>query len=141
MNFQLDIFELSKVLKKIEEKNKLNIMVKAVQSGGWLTLNGEAVILKMAVNGGEGCGSKFNNILHIKIQNHMVYDGAVIKLTGAKNKKFNAEISTAKAVEIGKDGSRKMIIKDNECTLKIDDNIIFNIDDNIENIKKYIELS
>lgn len=139
MNFDLDIFELSRVLKKIEENHKLNIMVKAVQSGGWFTLNGEAVILKAAVNGQNGCGSKFNNILHIKIKNHMAYDGAVIKLTGAKNKKFKANVSAAKALEMNKDGQSTMKIKDDECTLKIDDNIVFSINDNAENIMKYIE--
>lgn len=138
MNFELDIYELSDVLKKIEKNNKLNITVKAEQSGGWFTLKGEAVILKMAVNGGEGCSSKFNNILHIKIKNHMSYDGAVIKLTGVKDKKFKAELGDAKAFQIGRDGSRTMITKENECTLKIDNNIIFNIDDNAQNIIKYI---
>ena len=37
MNFELDIYELSDVLKKIEKDNKLNITVKAEQSGGWFT--------------------------------------------------------------------------------------------------------
>lgn len=138
MNFELNIFELSNLLIKIKKEHKLNIMVKSVQSGGWLTLQGEAVILKAAVTGGEGCSSKFNNILHIKVVNHSAYDGAVLKLTGAKNKKFKVSLNPAKALQIGKDGKQQMIIKDNECTLKVDDNIIFNIDESAEEIKKYI---
>lgn len=138
MNFELDIYELSDVLKKIEKDNKLNITVKAEQSGGWFTLKGEALVLKAAVSGGEGCSSKFNNILHIKIKNHMSYDGAIIKLTGVKDKKFKAELGDANAFRIGKDGSRTLITKENECTLKIDNNIIFNIGDNAENVLKYI---
>ena len=139
MNYELDIFELSRVLKKIEENYKLKITIKAVQSGGWFTLNGEAVILKAAVNGLNGCGSKFSNILHIKIKNHMAYDGAVIKLTGADNKKFKTRLNAAKALEITKSGQSRMKEKENECSLKIDDNIIFTINENVENIKKYIE--
>ncbi|MCR4944892.1 MAG: UDP-N-acetylglucosamine pyrophosphorylase [Clostridium sp.] len=139
MNFELDIFELSNLLSKIQKNYKLNIMVKSVQSGGWLTINGEAVILKSAVKGGEGCGSKFNNILHIKILDHAAYDGAVIKLTGAKDKKFKVSLNPAKAMQISKDGSRQMIIKENESTLKVDDNIVFSIDESAEKIKTYIE--
>ncbi|MBE6047504.1 MAG: UDP-N-acetylglucosamine pyrophosphorylase [Clostridium sp.] len=138
MNFELDIYELSDVLKKIEQNNKLNVTVKSEQSGGWFTLNGEAVILKKAISGGDSCSSKFDNILHIKVKNHLAYDGAVIKLTGAKNKKFLTEINQAKAFEIGKDGTRNIIVKENQCTLKIDKNIIFSIPDKAENIIKYI---
>ena len=45
MKFKLTIIELGKVLKTIEENYNLNLLIKANQSGGWLTLKGGVTIL------------------------------------------------------------------------------------------------
>ena len=68
MKLELTVCELGKVLKKIEEKYKLDILVKSTLSGGWMTITGEAIILKVPSDIKVGCGGKSDNIIDIKIK-------------------------------------------------------------------------
>ena len=59
MKLELTVCELGEVLKKIEEKYKLDILVKSTLSGGWMTITGEATILKVPSDKKVGCCGKW----------------------------------------------------------------------------------
>lgn len=139
MNLEVDIYELGKILKKIEENYELNILVKSNLSGGWMTITGKAFIEKHPYEIGSECSSKKDNIIHIRIKDDKE-DGVLIKITGARDKKFNIDISAGKYKEISKTGLNLDMIKtnENETKLRIDENIIFTIKTSVEKIKELI---
>ncbi|MBE6049737.1 MAG: UDP-N-acetylglucosamine pyrophosphorylase [Clostridium sp.] len=141
MNFQLTILELGNVLKKIEDNHKLSLLIKANQSGGWLTLKGDVTILNHPKEiSGASCASKFNNIISMKLKNEEL-EGSVIKITGAKGKKFNVAIDSAKykALSTSTIAINQVRSNENECTLKIDDNMVFSIKAPAKDIINYIK--
>ena len=114
MKLELTVCELGKVLKEIEKKYKLDILVKLTLSGGWMTITGEAIILKAPVDKKVGCCGNGDNIIDIKIKNEKNEEGSVIKITGAKNKKFNVDISSTRYKEVFSDKLTINKIKVNE---------------------------
>jgi|GEM_PF-788917 len=141
MKLELDIYELGEILRKIEEKYKLNILVKATLSGGWMTITGETSILKIPTNSKEGCCKKSDNIIDIKILSEDNQDGIIIKLTGAKNKKFNVDISSTRYKDIlsNKLKPNEIKINENESKLRIDEDIIFTIKTSVDEIGEIIK--
>ena len=141
MKLELTVCELGKILKEIEEKYKLDILVKSTLSGGWMTITGEATILKVPsdIKVG-GCGNG-DNIIDIKIKNENNQDGTVIKITGAKNKKFNIDISSTRYKEVfsNKLTINQIKVNENESKLRIDENIILTIKASVDEISKIIE--
>lgn len=131
MKFELNIKELGEILKKINQKYKLKILVKSNLSGGWMTINGDAEVTKIP--------TLTDNIIHIKVDTND-YNGATIKLTGNKDKKFNIDVSNTRYREISKNGLTLNMIKEkeDECKLRIDDNIIFTINDSEKEISEII---
>lgn len=88
-----------------------------------------------------GCSSKGNNIIDIKIKDNNG-QGSTLKLTGAKEKKFNVEISSTRYMELGsrnKANANEIKINKNECKLRIDENMIFTIKASIDEIKEIIK--
>lgn len=141
MKLELDIYELGEVLRKINEKYKLNILVKAALSGGWMTITGEADILRIPLNESGGCPGKKDNIIDIKITSEDNQDGISIKLTGAKDKKFNVDISSTRYKEVLSNRLKQNPIKinENESKLRIDEDIIFTIGASVDEISEIIK--
>ena len=131
MKFELNIKELGETLKRINQEYKLKILVKANLSGGWMTINGDAEITKIP--------TLTDNIIHINVTTNDD-NGAIIKLTGNKDKKFNIDVSNTRYREISKNGLTLNMIKEkeDECKLRIDDNIIFTINDSEKEISEII---
>lgn len=126
MKLELSIYELGQVLKKVGSLHKLELVTKVTLNGGWMTLMGEAEVISAPSLGG-GCHG--NNILSIKIKEEGSSEGAIIKLTGAKNKTFNVEIAEGKYKEISKGLISKNTVKveENECKIKVDDTLVFKV--------------
>lgn len=140
MKLELTINELGDVLKKVEKENNLNILVKSSLSGGWMTITGTAQVTKVPENNPNSCKGKKDNIIHIKI-NENTENETLLKLTGANNKKFNVDISAGRYRELAPNNlSINMVkINDNETKIKIDENIIFTIKNNVNNILNIIK--
>jgi len=131
MKLELTVIQLGKVLKDIEKEYKLNLLVKQNLSGGWMTIAGEVTIDDYPTEKKVGT----DNIISVNIKGFSS-EGAVIKIIGAKGKKFNVDISSAKYKIIPKKGLTLDQIKNNknECVLRVDENILFKIKENAEKI-------
>lgn len=141
MKLELTVCELGKVLKSIEEKYTLPVLLKLNLSGGWMTITGEAKILKVPSDIKSGCGSK-DNIIHMEVKGEKDSDGNVMKITGSKNKKFNVDISSSRYKEINPNNLtiNQIKINENESKLRIDEDIIFTIKAPVSEIEKLIEI-
>jgi len=141
MKLELTVCELGEVLKKIEEEYKLDILVKSTLSGGWMTITGEATILKVPIDVKVGCCGKRNNIIDITIKTENQSDGIIVKLTGAKNKKFIIDISSTRYKEVSSNNLtiNQIKVNENESKLRIDEDIIFTIKASVNEIAKIIE--
>lgn len=141
MKLELTVCELGKALKKIEEKCKLDILIKSTLSGGWMTITGEANILKYPRDVKEGCAGKSDNIININIRTENDKEGSIVKITGAKNKKFNVDISSTRYKEVfsNKLNINQVKVNENESKLRIDEDIMFTIKATVDEIAKIIE--
>ena len=141
MKLELTVSELGKALKKIEEKYKLDALVKLILSGGWMTITGEASIVKYPSDKEIGCSGKFDNIIDVNIKTED-QDGIIVKITGGKNKKFNIDISSTRYKEIHSNNLtiNQVKVNEHESKLKIDENIIFTIKAPVDEIEKVIDI-
>jgi len=141
MKLELTVCELGEVLKKIEEKYKLDILVKSNLSGGWMTITGEAIIEKVPSDKKIGCAGNRDNIIDIKIKDENNQNGTVIKITGANNKKFDVDISSTRYKEVLSNNLtiNKIKVNENESKLRIDENIILTIKAAVDEIANIIE--
>ena len=139
MKFELTIAELGSALKNIEDKYGLNILVKLNLSGGWMTITGEANIIKVPSDSAN-CGGK-DNIIHIMVKNENSNEGTELKVTGAKNKKFNVDIASTRYKEIKRNSLtiNQIKVNENESKLRIDEDIIFTIKATSDEIEMLIE--
>lgn len=139
MKFELTIKELGSALKKIEDKYRVDVLVKLNLSGGWMTITGEANIIKVP-NDSAGCGGK-DNIIHIRVINEDSNEGNELKITGAKNKKFSIDISSTRYKEINTNSLtiNQIKVNENESKLRIDEDIIFTIKAPTDEIEKLIK--
>ena len=139
MKLELDIYELGETLRKIQEKHKLNILLKAELSGGWMTITGEADISKVPVNKGNGGCCKKDNIIDITVVAEGNKEGTVVKLTGSTNKKINIDISSTRYKEVLSNKLNPIKINENESKLRIDEDIIFTIGASVDEISEIIK--
>ena len=141
MKLELAVCELGKALKQIEENYKLDILVKSTLSGGWMTITGKANILKVPSDEKVGCSGKSDNIIDINIKTQDQQDGIVVKITGAKNKKFNVDISSTRYKEVlsNKLTINQVKVNENESKLRIDEDIIFTIKASVDELANVIE--
>ncbi|WP_315080921.1 UDP-N-acetylglucosamine pyrophosphorylase [uncultured Clostridium sp.] len=140
MKLELTIFELGQVLKKLEKNHELDLLIKSTLNGGWMTLRGMANIQRVP-GLTLGCSSKGNNIIDIRIKDNNG-QGSTLKLTGAKEKKFNVEISSTRYMELSnknKLNSNEIKVNQNECKLRIDENMIFTIKASADEVVKLIK--
>lgn len=139
MKHELTIYELGKALKKIEDKYDLSVMIKKELSGGWMTIMGVAKMEVLPCIGG-GCRGKNINILEIRVSSDE-NSGSLVKLTGAKNKKFNIDVASARYKEISTNSLTldQIKVNENETKLRIDEDIIFTIKDRAENIDEIVK--
>lgn len=139
MNLELTVYELGQVLKKIEKKHGLDLMVKMNLSGGWMTMVGKTSVEKTPalLLGGAGKG---NNVIDLRVKfDHK--EGSILRLIGAKDKKFKVNIESSKYRELRPSSltSNEIKINNNECKLMIDEDIIFSIKENANEVLNFIQ--
>lgn len=141
MDLQLTVYELGNLLKRIEEKYELEVLIKSNLSGGWMTITGPAAIAKIPDNSISKCGGNKDNIIDIIIKKD-IEESIPVKITSASNKKFSVNIAPTKYRELSPNNlSLNMVKTNNDITkLRIDENIIFTIKENIKNIEKLAEI-
>ena len=139
MKLELTVCKLGQVLKTIESKYDLEIMTKIKLSGGWMTLSGKAIIEKVPTVGIIlGCSNKSNNIISIRVKNNNE-EGSVLKITGTKGSKFYIDIEATKYKELGKCSYGEIKVNNNECKLRIDEDIIFKINSSVESVLDIVQ--
>ena len=140
MKFEYTINELGDTLKKKSNTNDLDILIKSALSGGWMTVTGKAQIVKIPDSNLTGCKGAKDNIIHIKI-NEDDKKETLVKLTGVNNKKFNVDISAGRYRELSSNNLtiNQVKINENETKIRIDENIIFTVKDNVDNILSAIK--
>ena len=136
MKYKLTTFELGTLLKKISNTNTLNVMCKLNLSGGWITLNGKADILEIPKDNRIIAGNNFINVEVLDKNDN----GTVIKIIGEKNSKFTIDTAPTKFKEIKANSLNLDIIKESdcECKLRIDESVIFTINNSASEIEKLI---
>ncbi|MGG7144302.1 UDP-N-acetylglucosamine pyrophosphorylase [Clostridium nigeriense] len=136
MKYNLNIYELGQLLTKITEEYNLELLSKIKLSGGWMTMTGKVEVVGVPEN---KVVLKGNNIITLKVKD-IGCEGSLIKITGAKDKIFNIDLSPTKYKEFGNSGLNlnKIKINNNETKLRIDEDVIFTIREasvkSIENI-------
>ena len=136
MDYELSLFELGALLKEIQEDFNVSLLARTRLSGGWLTTMGDVEVESVPKSEGIKAG---NNVIALNI----IQNGDInsIKITGLKDNKFNINISPAKYKEIKKSGLSIDVIKEKQdkCTLKVDDNMIFTINASAEEFRSIIK--
>lgn len=137
MKHELTLYQLGKLLKNITKEYRVDLLSKITLSGGWLTLTGAASIEEAPRSEGVSLG---NNIISIKVKANE-NEGSVLKITGAKNKKFNVDISPTKLRVISGTGINinRLQTNNEECKLRIDEDMIFTINTTAEVVSKLVE--
>lgn len=132
MEKELTLYQLGNLLKELTNKYEVNLMSKIKLSGGWMTITGNVDVDYIPNNEVLGKGS---NIIGLKINN-----GNDIKITGMKDLYFKVNLAATKFKEIHKGGLNldKIKEKEDKCTLKIDENMIFTIHASLDNVKELL---
>lgn len=125
MKQEITVYQLGKLLQTVTNEYKTSLMAKINLSGGWMTLQGTVEVQSIPT---DEVVSKGNNIIDLKVrsdENH----GSVIKITGAKDGKFSVAVAPKKVIEIHTGGLGLQLQKEkpDECTIKIDDSMIFTV--------------
>ena len=122
MKYDLNVYELGQLLSNITKEYNTELLSKIKLSGGWMTMTG-------------------NNIITLNIRDNEC-EGSLIKITGAKDSKFNIDIAPTKYKEFGATGLNlnKVKINENECKLRIGEDMIFTIRNaSVKNISNIID--
>lgn len=138
MDYKLSIHELGQSLQELTNNYDITVTIKQKLSGGFLTINGKAVVTRIP-NLTASCGSKNTNIIELRVFTNNE-EGSLIKITGIKNQLFNVNLSSTRFKELSLTGLNLNQVKVNneESKLRIDEDIIFTIKDNVDNINKII---
>lgn len=125
MKYDLSIYKRGQLLTKLTKDYKVELLSKAKLSGGWMTIVGEVEIISVPE---DKVVIKGNNIITMNIKDQDC-KGSYIKITGAKNGVFNIDIANTKYKELGGTGINlnKTKINEDECKLRIDEDMIFTI--------------
>lgn len=136
MEKELTLYELGNLLKAVTENYQVSLMSKIKLSGGWMTITGKIDVDYIPAKDVLGKGS---NIIGLKINN----GGSCandIKITGMKDLNFKVNLAATKFKEIHQGGLNLEKIKEKEdkCTLKIDENMIFTINASLDEVKELL---
>ena len=138
MKHELKIYELGKLLERVTEAYNTSLLAKINLSGGWMTLQGQVEVKSIPT---DKVVLKGNNIITLNIRDNEC-EGSLIKITGAKDSKFNIDIAPTKYKEFGATGLNlnKVKINENECKLRIGEDMIFTIRNaSVKNISNIID--
>ena len=136
MKSQLTVYELGKLLKESTNKTKMELLVKQKLSGGFVTIKGDVEVLNAPT---EQKTLKGNNIISLSVKNSDNGE-MVIKLTGIKDNKFSVEVAPTKYKEINIGGLSMDKIKesDDECKVRVDEDLIFTVHEASKEIEKLL---
>ncbi|GAA0085545.1 hypothetical protein UT300007_19840 [Clostridium sp. CTA-7] len=125
MKYNLNVYELGQLLSNITKEYKVELLSKIKLSGGWMTMTGKVSVIAVPE---DKIVLKGNNIITLNIQDNEC-EGSLIKITGAKNSKFEIDVAPTKYKEFGATGLNlnKVKINENECKLRIGEDMIFTI--------------
>ena len=136
MKQKLTVYELGKLLKEVTDTHKTSLLAKINLSGGWMTIQGQVEVKGIPT---DKVVLKGNNIITLKLKSEG-NEGTDLKITGAKDGSFEVAIAPKKVIEIHTGGLGLQVQKEknNECTIKIDDSMIFNVNTAAENVEKLL---
>lgn len=139
MKFELNVKELGNVLKKIDEKENMKILIKSALNGGWLTVTGDAEIVKIPDINATGCAAAKDVVIDIKVKNNE--NSMIFKITGNMAKKFNVDFSEGRYKNLNNSGININQIKTNhnETKIRVDENIIFTVKKPVQEVLKIVE--
>lgn len=125
MKHELKIYELGKLLERVTEAYNTSLLAKINLSGGWMTLQGQVEVKSIPT---DKVVLKGNNIIGLIVKSTEGV-GTELKITGAKDGKFEVAIAPKKVIEIYTGGLGLQVQKEktDECTIKIDDSMIFTV--------------
>ncbi|WP_411170395.1 UDP-N-acetylglucosamine pyrophosphorylase [Clostridium sp. MB05] len=125
MKYNLNVYELGQLLSNITKEYKVELLSKIKLSGGWMTMTGKVSVIAVPE---DKIVLKGNNIITLNIQGNEC-EGSLIKITGAKDSKFEIDVAPTKYKEFGATGLNlnKVKINENECKLRIGEDMIFTI--------------
>ncbi|WP_040192050.1 hypothetical protein [Clostridium culturomicium] len=125
MKHELKIYELGKLLERVTEAYNTSLLAKINLSGGWMTLQGQVEVKSIPT---DKVVLKGNNIIGLIVKSTEGV-GTELKITGAKDGKFEVAIAPKKVIEIHTGGLGLQVQKEktDECTIKIDDSMIFTV--------------
>lgn len=136
MKYELTLYEVGNLLKNISEEYKVELLSKITLSGGWMTMIGSMEVEEIPRT--EQI-TKGNNIISLKVKTGED-TASVLKITGAKDKRFNIDISPTKFKVISGTGLNLDRIQTNneECKLRIDEDMISTINTSAENVSNIV---
>ncbi|WP_291652178.1 UDP-N-acetylglucosamine pyrophosphorylase [Clostridium sp.] len=125
MKYDLNVYELGQLLSNITKEYTTELLSKIKLSGGWMTMTGKMSVVSVPEN---KVVLKGNNIITLNVQDDEC-EGSLIKITGAKDSKFTIDLAPTKYKEFGATGLNlnKVKINENECKLRIGEDMIFTI--------------
>lgn len=125
MKHELKIYELGKLLERVTEAYNTSLLAKINLSGGWMTLQGQVEVKSIPT---DKVVLKGNNIIGLIVKSTEGV-GTELKITGAKDGKFEVAIAPKKVIEIHTGGLGLQVQKEktDKCTIKIDDSMIFTV--------------
>lgn len=137
MKYELTIYELGKLLCDVSKSYKTSILAKINLSGGWMTLQGQVEVESAPT---DKVMLKGNNIIALKVKSEGS-DGTTIKITGAKDEKFTVSVAPKKVIEIHTGGLGLQVQKEkaDECTIKIDESMIFTVNAGAGQVEKLLK--
>ena len=134
MNYELTVYQLGKLLSEVSSTYKTNLLARINLSGGWMTMQGEVEVEAAPT---DRVVLKGNNIITLKVKADET-NAACVKITGAKDGKFNVSVAPKKIVELRPLGLQIKKERADECTIKVDDSMIFAVNAGAEEIIKLL---
>ena len=134
MNYKLTVYQLGKLLSEVSSTYKTSLLAKINLSGGWMTMQGDVEVESAPT---ERVMLKGNNIITLKVKADET-NSVAVKITGAKDGKFNVSLAPKKIVELRQLGLQIKKEKTDECTIKVDDGMVFAVSTGVEEVIKLL---
>ena len=136
MKHELTVYELGKFLQDVTENYNTNLLAKINLSGGWMTIQGQVEVKSIPT---DKVVLKGNNIIGLIVKSGET-EGTDMKITGAKDGRFEVNIAPKKVIEIHTGGLGLQLEKEkaDECAIKIDDSMIFTVKASAEDVEALV---